>query len=441
MDPQALGRYLRESREAKELTLEDATSSLKIRKALLEAFERGEFDFSDSSVQIRGLLRNYARYLGLDEERVLQYYEAAQESQRRRQARQRTPSLKAARDVTDTPPSLPSVTLTEQRQNRAGPRILRAMLTLGVVVVALGVIAFVSFEMLRDSLPILGDTAPTDSASSIVMIPSATYTASWTPQPDDATPTTDFNIAAIGGVQVNVEMVQRSWLQVLVDGAEQFVGISEPGDTLNYFGSDSVVINAANAAALQVDFNGQQEDDFGQRGQQVEVRFGLDGITIETDAGAFATPTDTSTPQPTPTPLFSDLATPAPTATEAPPTATTLESIPTATETASDRSTSTPTPTPTAALTTTDAPPSPTILIASPASLFADADDDEATTVLPTRTETAQPTATDISLTATTPNEPTETASMMPTAAADASPTPVLPVRATSNPTATKSLP
>jgi cytoskeleton protein RodZ len=67
MDPSALGRYLRESREAKELTLEDAVTALRIRRPILEAFEQGDFSLVETPVQVRGLLRNYARFLDLEE--------------------------------------------------------------------------------------------------------------------------------------------------------------------------------------------------------------------------------------------------------------------------------------------------------------------------------------------------------------------------------------
>ncbi|MCS7070403.1 MAG: helix-turn-helix domain-containing protein, partial [Anaerolinea sp.] len=77
MDAQALGRYLRQAREARELTLEDAEATLKIRARTLELFELGEFNLPNfNAVQIRGFLRNYANYLGLEEDRVMQYYDA-----------------------------------------------------------------------------------------------------------------------------------------------------------------------------------------------------------------------------------------------------------------------------------------------------------------------------------------------------------------------------
>ena len=55
MDAEALGRFLRENREARELTLDDAEQALRIRRRVLEAFEQGDFEVTGASqIQIRG---------------------------------------------------------------------------------------------------------------------------------------------------------------------------------------------------------------------------------------------------------------------------------------------------------------------------------------------------------------------------------------------------
>lgn len=422
MNPEALGRYLRESREAKEKTLEDAVSALKIRRPILEAFERGDFDVLDTPVQIRGLLRNYAHYLELDEERVLQYYAASLESQRRQRLRQRPSRNRApvaVRSVTDTQPTLPVVTLTEQRRNR-GFGILRLFLVAFVSITAVAIIVFVSYEMLRDSLPVSVADAPADVASAATVLPSATYTASWTPQLDLATEPPNFAAAGIAGVNISIEMLQRSWLRSVVDGAEQFVGIIDPGEELSFSGSESVVITAANAAALRVDFNGQQQEDFGPRGQQVEVRFDLSGITIEGEQASEATPTQTNTPFPTPTPLFADLA-PAATDTELPTAASsaTPSLTPISTQTPLAQATVT-----TAVAATTEPTAEPTVISAQPQN-----------SATPTAAASATASSTSAPITST---ETVNTGDPIATATATA----VLPLRATaSDPTPTKALP
>ncbi|HRL12748.1 MAG TPA: helix-turn-helix domain-containing protein, partial [Aggregatilineales bacterium] len=88
MDAYSLGQYLREARETRELSLQQAEADLKIRRFILEAFEAGDFGALDvSPVQIRGFLRNYARFLGLDEDTVIQYYDSSQQPDTRRRGR------------------------------------------------------------------------------------------------------------------------------------------------------------------------------------------------------------------------------------------------------------------------------------------------------------------------------------------------------------------
>src|SRR5262245_33895155 len=127
MDAQALGRYLRETREAKELSLDEAERALRIRQRVLESFEAGDFNIPDiAAIQVRGFMRNYARYLGLDEDRVIAYYEESllegskpkrlsgrkQEKRKDKDKRDSNPSLPVApRSITDTPPSLPAVVI------------------------------------------------------------------------------------------------------------------------------------------------------------------------------------------------------------------------------------------------------------------------------------------------------------------------------------------
>src|SRR5687768_16672884 len=77
MDLLAFGQFLREAREQRELSLEDAVKTLKIQRRILEAFEEGDFSQGGSPVQVRGMLRNYARFLRLEEDVVLQHYETA----------------------------------------------------------------------------------------------------------------------------------------------------------------------------------------------------------------------------------------------------------------------------------------------------------------------------------------------------------------------------
>ncbi len=62
----SIGLQLRQAREARSLTLEDAARATHIRVYYLKAFEAGKFEILPSLVQGKGFLRAYAGFLGMD---------------------------------------------------------------------------------------------------------------------------------------------------------------------------------------------------------------------------------------------------------------------------------------------------------------------------------------------------------------------------------------
>jgi len=67
-----IGNFLRERREAKGISLNEVEKDLKIRKKYLQALEEGNIDAIPGKTYLVGYLRNYSRYLGIDEENIKQ---------------------------------------------------------------------------------------------------------------------------------------------------------------------------------------------------------------------------------------------------------------------------------------------------------------------------------------------------------------------------------
>ena len=67
----AVGQKLRQAREARSLTVEQVAQATYIRVHYLEAMEAGRFDSLPSKAQVRGFIRVYASFLGLDTEVLL----------------------------------------------------------------------------------------------------------------------------------------------------------------------------------------------------------------------------------------------------------------------------------------------------------------------------------------------------------------------------------
>ena len=69
-----LGDALREQRERKGVTMQQAAEDTRIREKFLQAIESGDYQSLPGTVYTKGFLRNYAQYLGLQPEEMLAMY-------------------------------------------------------------------------------------------------------------------------------------------------------------------------------------------------------------------------------------------------------------------------------------------------------------------------------------------------------------------------------
>jgi cytoskeleton protein RodZ len=95
-----IGRQLREAREAKSLTLNQVSRDIRIRTRYLHALESGNLGELPSAVHVRGFLRSYADFLGLNAEELLDAL---------RQQGESTPSEQSSTQAQgESPPQSPS---------------------------------------------------------------------------------------------------------------------------------------------------------------------------------------------------------------------------------------------------------------------------------------------------------------------------------------------
>jgi hypothetical protein len=69
-----IGSSLREARVRRKTTLQQAEDDTKIRVKYIQAMENEDFDVMPSPAYVKGFLRTYSRYLGLDADVMLQEY-------------------------------------------------------------------------------------------------------------------------------------------------------------------------------------------------------------------------------------------------------------------------------------------------------------------------------------------------------------------------------
>jgi cytoskeleton protein RodZ len=310
-----VGRLLLRQRELLGLSLEDIERHTHLRQHYLQALEAGHLEELPSPVQARGMLNNYAAFLGMDPEPLLLRFADGLQAR-----------LQAKRAVQN------ETRFTTPRPERSSPAPVRRIFSTDMLIggsVALFLIVFVVWGAIR-IFTTVSTSAPTATAPSIADVLLATPTASETPTalPPSATappaqqlfPT--FPVATgtitgtvIGpqevGVQVYLTIRQRAWMRVTVDGKVEFDGRVTPGSAYPFVGGAQVEVLTGNGAAIQVFYNGEDVGVMGEFGQLIDQIYGPQGILA---------PTATVTR--TPSPTSPQTATPARTSTPAPEAAT-----------------------------------------------------------------------------------------------------------------------
>ena len=72
---ESLGKYLREERQSRNLSLKEVSESTKIKERLLKAIEEDQYELLHSPVYVKGFLEAYARYLGLNPDDIILWYQ------------------------------------------------------------------------------------------------------------------------------------------------------------------------------------------------------------------------------------------------------------------------------------------------------------------------------------------------------------------------------
>ena len=309
-----LGSWLRQAREAKRLSLEDVERETRIRAQFLAALEEEDFSRLPGDVYTRGFLRNYASFLGLDPNEALRRYKELIAQPNNGE------SGPAARLSLDEPVEVPLM-----EPARSSARLASIIL----LVIALAIVGVWYFSTVgRDSLPsfLRGILPPAGAAPSPTIqaavntgtpelpgtppaasspIPSPTITPSPTASPTP-TPTSTPTPKVYRGVEVQVEIVATSWMQVTVDGVRVFAGTLEPGETRTWEGQESVALRVGNAGGVRVTVNGEPLGLLGAIGEVKDVEWVRQGgpasVPVPTGAGPVAEQEGTLTPTPTASP-------------------------------------------------------------------------------------------------------------------------------------------
>jgi cytoskeletal protein RodZ len=265
----ALGEEFRSAREARGLSLSDVAEHIHIRSVYLGAIETEDWAAIGAPVYIRGFMRTYARFLGLDAEAAVSRFAES------------TPSAPA------TPTGVREVATGSSRARRRAGGGPSAIAIAGVLVAVL-LVAFVAYQYFSNqnaqsasgALVATASAAPASPAPSPAAAQPSPAVSGSTPEasamPSDAASAPARAVSRPGAV--GVRFTQRSWIQVTVDGKVLMIGIFPAGTTRSFSGK-TVVVWAGNAGGIDVSVAGHENGPLGDAGQIGKRAFHPFGVT------------------------------------------------------------------------------------------------------------------------------------------------------------------
>jgi cytoskeleton protein RodZ len=206
----SFGAWLRRQREVREISLREIAETSKISLRYLEALEQDRFDLLPASLFAKGFLREYAKFVGLDPDEVVNYYLSARPQEER----------------------------TDRHRPAAAPRLTMPWTVVAVVLTAVAVLAGLLWYF--SWRPQQAEQPPPMVAPPRADVADAPPAATVSSKP----------------IQVTLDFSQNSWIDAFVDGDRTVSELRVQGESLRLEADREVRFHLSNPAGVTVEVGG-----------------------------------------------------------------------------------------------------------------------------------------------------------------------------------------
>jgi cytoskeletal protein RodZ len=247
-----IGKTLKEARETMGLSLEAVEEETKIRRKYIQALEREEFQVLPGPIYAKAFLKNYAKFLGIKVEEVMEEYRLQYPDQ-------------TAPEETLAPP-VEKVRVKAKTKTQERPRywvyVISAIIIIGVIISIL----YGTKGMWQKS--------PVDTGSDQLQAGEQNQL----PAPQQPLPgQVEAPKASSVKVALNIKN-DRSWVRVVVDGVPSFQGELAANQSKEFEGKEKIAFTLGNAGVVEVIVNGQNMGFLGSFGQVIDREFKAPGV-------------------------------------------------------------------------------------------------------------------------------------------------------------------
>lgn len=245
----SLGKEFKAAREAKGFSLKEISETSRISLRYLEAIEKDELDTLPGGFFVKGMIRNYAKAVGLDSEEMVEKY-------RRAGILNSSPE-----DQSDLVRPAPRFSAKQARS----AAILISILLIGIT--------FAVFFLTRKKgipektaadTPVIS-TAPAGTPEK----PPATDVKTPVSKNEKPAPAPE-NEKTAQGLVMELSFTGETWIQVYADGALVVDGVKRPGFKARVTANREFILNLGNAGGFQSTINGKPVKSFGRPGAVVK---------------------------------------------------------------------------------------------------------------------------------------------------------------------------
>ena len=251
-DPSTVGRVLARARTAAGLSIDEVSTSTRVRVPILQAIERDDFSLCGGDVYARGHIRAIAHCVGVEPEPLIEQYAAEHAGE-------------AART--------PVAPLYEAGRIRSEPR--RPNWTAAMIAAIVAVVGFVGFTVFNGggSGKTGAQATATATRTSSSPTPSSSPQGNGVPSPQP----TNSAVAAAPPGKVTVKVTAEggtSWIQATDgNGRQLFQSSLKQGESESWTDDKKIKLIVGNAGAVQLFVNGKDLGPAGSKGQVVRLTY------------------------------------------------------------------------------------------------------------------------------------------------------------------------
>jgi len=260
-----IGAYLKQLREEQKTSVAQVAQALKTKLEVIQALEANEFDKLPAPTYVKGYLRSYASYLGINPDELLAEYN------------KKFP--KGSKQV---------IILQGEQFPRFGIDLnIKKIFTpklfvgIGVGIIAIAAILFMSFYISHIKHTTI-KTEPAKQAPSQEEKPVKIEKAQKAEpkEPTQKQQTTALPSSITTPITLSANPSEDAWVRILVDNKKIFEGVLKKNDKENWTAQNEIKIRAAKPAKMNFSLNGKPVTNISPYGP-VNIVINKNGVKVE----------------------------------------------------------------------------------------------------------------------------------------------------------------